>query len=90
MADINMLTLLKDQFINCNGQVYDDPEESSIYFFQTCVNNAVWKDKAEAQAVLEVLIDIADHLSVALADACEIQRVMLNCIVSIAKAAREL
>lgn len=84
-----MISLIKDTFCFLDGRV-TVVDESDVYFFQRCVQNAVWKHEAEAKAVLEVLINIADHESVSLRDANCIHESLLSSIVTVAKAARKL
>ena len=89
MAEINMLTLIQDTFyyLDNGGSPVD---ESDVYFFHRCVLDATWKDKAEAEGVLEKLVEIADHVSVAHCDADDIHKALLSSIVTVAKAARKL
>ncbi len=86
MAEINLPTLLKKHLFLADGSV-SGIDESTAYFVQSCVQNAVWKDSAEAQAVLDILIKLADHKSVRDDDG-GLQRMMLISIVIVVKAAR--
>ncbi len=85
-----MLALLKEKFFYFLDGRAGDVDASDAYFFQLCVANAVWKDKAEAEGVLDRLIELASHESVTLGDADWVHKSLLSSIVTVAKAARQL
>lgn len=89
MAEVDMLSLVKDIFgIHVAG--ITQVNEVDAFHFQYCVSRAIWKDKAEAEAVLRVLIEIAGHKDVILTDADALHNSLLVSIAAVAKATLEL
>ena len=65
MAEINVPSLLNDFFSRRHdGEFAIGVDMSTACFLQFCVQSAVWKDRAEALSVLQVLVELADHESV--------------------------
>jgi|GEM_PF-5439121 len=90
MAEINLPALLNDSRYTHGGIIEFDMSE--LHFLQMCVTNAIWKDRAEAEAVLKFLIELADHECVRNDETLggDLPKAVLRCIAILGRVIRDL